>query len=407
MAKDLPYFKFNVSEWNDGDVTLCSLEAQGLFINLCSLYWSQEGQLSYTKAKRRYYQCNTTVWDELINDGIIKVSGDAIIITFLDEQFAEREKLSAQNKKNIEKRWKNADHDTTVLPSNNVGTVPVYNIEEKRKEEKRTEKKRGEESDAAKAAHTQKSLEDREKEFMELVAKNLDSYPKEMLRAFYDYWTEKNEGGRRMRFEMQKVFDIKKRLVTWKNNDKVDRIKREVISKQFALDSLSALHETFREKMKQDTAKASDARKALKTRISALEGKIRKITLANATPRQLDSVRVIIAPQQSDSMYCLPIESARVIMADAVSKRVQDTLLVQKDSLIGNLNHENGYLKAAFGKNDTIWQARYDTLSSITDSKELIIQTYEKKERRAAFKSWLEKVGAVAAGVLIGLLISN
>jgi len=81
-------------------------------------------------------------------------------------------------------------------------------------------KNKEQESGAAKAAHTQKSLDEREKEFMELVAKNLDSYPKEMLRAFYDYWTEKNEGGRRMRFEMQKVFDIKKRLVTWKNNEK-------------------------------------------------------------------------------------------------------------------------------------------------------------------------------------------
>jgi hypothetical protein len=201
--------------------------------------------------------------------------------------------------------------------------------------------------------------------------------------------------------------------VVWKCADKryfdnqVEQLKKEVNRKRRVLDSLEALHDTFREKMKQDTAKDSDARKALKTRISALEGKLRRITLANATPRQLDSVRVIIAPQQSDSLYCLPIESARVIMADAVSKRVQDTLLVENAALIGNLNHENGYLKAAFGKNDTLWQARYDTLSSITDSKELIIQTYEKKERRAAFKTWIEKVGAVAAGVLIGLLISN
>lgn len=190
-------------------------------------------------------------------------------------------------------------------------------------------------------------------------------------------------------------------------DEKVDRIKREVVSKQFALDSLEALHEAFRAKVGKDTARASDARKALKTRISALEVKLRKISLANATPRQLDSVRVIIAPQQSDSMYCLPIESARVIMADAVIKRTQDTILVKKDSLIANLSTENDGLKLAFSKNDTLWQARYDTLSSITDSKELIIQTYEKKERRAAFKNWIEKAGAVALGVLIGLLISN
>lgn len=190
-------------------------------------------------------------------------------------------------------------------------------------------------------------------------------------------------------------------------DEKVERIKREVQSKQFALDSLEALHDAFRAKVGKDTARSSDARKALKTRISVLESRLRKITLANATPRQLDSVRVVIAPQQSDSLYCLPIESARVIMADAVSKRTQDTILVKKDSLIANLSTENDGLKLSFAKNDTLWSARYDTLQSITDSKELIIQTYEKKERRAAFKNWLEKAGAVAIGVLIGAFISN
>jgi len=104
MAKDLPYFKFNVSEWNDGDVTLCSMTAQGLFINLCSLYWSQEGDLSLTKSKRRFKDCNTTVWDELISENIIKVSGDQIVISFLDEQFVERKKLSAINSENVKRR---------------------------------------------------------------------------------------------------------------------------------------------------------------------------------------------------------------------------------------------------------------------------------------------------------------
>ena len=33
MAKDLPYFKFFCSEWNDGDITLEDFNLQGLFIN--------------------------------------------------------------------------------------------------------------------------------------------------------------------------------------------------------------------------------------------------------------------------------------------------------------------------------------------------------------------------------------
>lgn len=65
-----------------------------------------------------------------------------------------------------------------------------------------------------------KTIEERAYDFMQRVAEFKSEYSKEMLRAFYDYWTEKNEGGRKMRFEMQKVFDIKRRLVTWSNNEK-------------------------------------------------------------------------------------------------------------------------------------------------------------------------------------------
>jgi len=142
VAKDLPYFKFSVSEWNDGDITLCSMAAQGLFINLCSLYWSQEGNLSLTKSQRRFKDCNTAVWQELISERIIKVSEDKIIISFLDQQFVERKKLSAINSENVKKRWEKDNIDTVVLPSNNDSNEPVYNIEEKREEEKRKEKKR-------------------------------------------------------------------------------------------------------------------------------------------------------------------------------------------------------------------------------------------------------------------------
>jgi hypothetical protein len=48
----------------------------------------------------------------------------------------------------------------------------------------------------------------------------LSKYPKEMLRAFYNYWTETNKAGTRMRFELQPVFEIGKRLATWANKDK-------------------------------------------------------------------------------------------------------------------------------------------------------------------------------------------
>ena len=44
--------------------------------------------------------------------------------------------------------------------------------------------------------------------------------------SFIDYWTESNENGRKMRFEMQKTFDIKRRLSKWLKNDREWNIKK-------------------------------------------------------------------------------------------------------------------------------------------------------------------------------------
>ena len=41
-----------------------------------------------------------------------------------------------------------------------------------------------------------------------------------LIEAFTDYWTEKNISGKKMKFEMQQTFDIKRRLLKWvKNNE--------------------------------------------------------------------------------------------------------------------------------------------------------------------------------------------
>ena len=64
-----------------------------------------------------------------------------------------------------------------------------------------------------------KSVETREIEFRDSLVEYVDKYGKTMIRAFFEYWTEKKPKGKKMRFEMQKVFDTKKRLVTWSKNN--------------------------------------------------------------------------------------------------------------------------------------------------------------------------------------------
>jgi hypothetical protein len=42
--------------------------------------------------------------------------------------------------------------------------------------------------------------------------------PVEMANEFLNYWTEKNSSGTKMRFELEKTFEIKRRLIRWKSN---------------------------------------------------------------------------------------------------------------------------------------------------------------------------------------------
>lgn len=44
-------------------------------------------------------------------------------------------------------------------------------------------------------------------------------YQRSMLAGFYNYWTEVKEGGRKMRFEKEKTFEIAKRLARWSKNN--------------------------------------------------------------------------------------------------------------------------------------------------------------------------------------------
>lgn len=61
-----------------------------------------------------------------------------------------------------------------------------------------------------------KNIEERKKDFATQVKQFLDKYDKEMLKAFYEYWSEHGPNDKKMRFEKQTSFGVSRRLSTWK-----------------------------------------------------------------------------------------------------------------------------------------------------------------------------------------------
>lgn len=70
--------------------------------------------------------------------------------------------------------------------------------------------------DAAKAATLS-----RKESFYQSLVPYVGQYPKKMIRAFFDYWSELNKSETKMRYELEKTWELPRRLATWASREKV------------------------------------------------------------------------------------------------------------------------------------------------------------------------------------------
>ena len=109
--KELPYFRFTSQEWQNGMITLESMEDQGVFINACSYYWLSNCSITIAVLKQRLKGYEKSI-DTLIEKEIIYDNGGNITIGFLDEQWGDlkeyREKKQIAGRKGGLKKSSNA-----------------------------------------------------------------------------------------------------------------------------------------------------------------------------------------------------------------------------------------------------------------------------------------------------------
>ena len=134
MAKELPYFKFEPNQWENGEIQIVTREDKGLFIDLCSMYWSRLGDVPFKLAVQKLCGGNATAFDTLINEGIFTIKNDHIYIEFLSEQLNEFENQSETNKQNALSGWDKRRANAAASKSQSENNAIR---EEKRREEKR------------------------------------------------------------------------------------------------------------------------------------------------------------------------------------------------------------------------------------------------------------------------------
>jgi len=188
MSKELPFFKFNATEWITGNISYEPFELQGAFISVCAEYWNRNNNLTIDEAKLRLR--NAAIVDILIEKNYLKTKKNKIVIKFLDKEREEIEskrlKLSESGRKGGLSRAKASLKQGSSIKE--VDKDKEYNIAE------------------------------RKQKFASNLTSYVDIYGKQMIREFYDYWTEHGEKDKKMRFEKQTSFNLEARLIRWNKN---------------------------------------------------------------------------------------------------------------------------------------------------------------------------------------------
>lgn len=141
MAKELPYFRFTASEWQNGKISIESYELQGFFMSVCCYYWSNNCEMTKSHLEKRFKHDKELIY-ELINNEIMKYEpvSDSISILFLDEQFEllseSRKSRQIAGSKGGLNRWNkiNNDSNATSDATSNATSQPISQAEDELKQ---------------------------------------------------------------------------------------------------------------------------------------------------------------------------------------------------------------------------------------------------------------------------------
>lgn len=165
MSKELPFFKFNATQWLTGNINYETYHTQGVFIKACAEYWNRSNDLTIDDLNLRINETETIKY--LIEKGYLKMKGKKLVIKFLDE---EREDISTKRLKLSEAGRKGG------LSSAEARLNQGSSIKNKNKEEEKEEDKNIPTLD----------------EFMAYGIKQLPEVDEQALRLKYSSWVESN-----------------------------------------------------------------------------------------------------------------------------------------------------------------------------------------------------------------------
>lgn len=185
--------------------------------------WWRDVLLAYPKQVRE--EVNNAIityglLEELISLKTLAWAAFKAIKEDIDRDRKDEERLTAKSlrmREVVRHRWNKRKSDADAQVDTNVytsGDSLVLTVEEEEKVDKEKANKKKNVIPASKA------FDERTDTFYKTLVPYVDRYGREMVRHFFDYWSEPNKSRTKMRWETEKTFEINRRLATWARRDK-------------------------------------------------------------------------------------------------------------------------------------------------------------------------------------------
>ena len=173
-------------------------EGYGVFWAVLELLFTEENKLCVEDYDSLAFglQCDPKILKQVIEDFDLLVVEDGCFYSRrLNNHIEEINSKSTKAKENASKRWNNATAMQTQCDRN--ASISI--------------------SSSISKVKKSKNIENRIAEFKNSV-QSISDISNEDKENFFLYWTEKNKSGSKFRAEMEKTFDVSRRLKRWSSN---------------------------------------------------------------------------------------------------------------------------------------------------------------------------------------------
>ena len=192
----------------------------GVFWCITEMLYEESGRIMLSECERIAFelrvQCD--IVESVVRDfELFECDENAFVSHSVNRRIQQQINVSNGAKKASQTRWEKFKNQQ--VEDSNANAMRTHDNRNAIKEKKRKEKESKLLMNDVVPTSTQiEKVEDLKIDFFEKLSQYREKYSETMLINFANYWSEKNQKGK-MRWQLEKTFEIPNRLATWHRND--------------------------------------------------------------------------------------------------------------------------------------------------------------------------------------------